>query len=142
MNGRHAILVTGATGTTGRPLVDLLVGEGAEVRDVTRTPRAAGLPAHVEVVEGDPVRPETIAPSLAGATAVFFHPPATGLAAGGRSIRLPTAPRNQTNRRARGSDGAKECLPAVPIRRPSGLLPPTGDHAGHEGSAPHGECLS
>jgi NAD(P)-dependent dehydrogenase (short-subunit alcohol dehydrogenase family) len=93
MNGRHTILVTGATGTTGRPLVDLLVGEGAEVRDVTRTPRAAGLPAHVEVVEGDPVRPETIAPFLAGATAVFLHSRATGLAAGERSIRSPTAPR-------------------------------------------------
>ena len=37
------ILVTGATGTIGRPLIDLLVGEGAEVRAVTRNPLAAGL---------------------------------------------------------------------------------------------------
>jgi uncharacterized protein YbjT (DUF2867 family) len=33
------ILVTGATCTIGRPLVDLLVGQGAEVRAVTRNPQ-------------------------------------------------------------------------------------------------------
>jgi hypothetical protein len=59
----HRILVTGATGTIGRPLIDLLVGEGTKVRAVTRDPLAAGLPADVEVVEGDPSRPDTIAPS-------------------------------------------------------------------------------
>jgi uncharacterized protein YbjT (DUF2867 family) len=30
------ILVTGATGTIGRPFVDLLASEGAKVRAVTR----------------------------------------------------------------------------------------------------------
>jgi uncharacterized protein YbjT (DUF2867 family) len=78
----HMILVTGATGTIGRPLVELLVGEGAEVRAVTRNPRAAGPPAHVEVVEGDPSRPDTIAPFLEGVTALFLHPRAVGNAAG------------------------------------------------------------
>jgi uncharacterized protein YbjT (DUF2867 family) len=82
MNGSHTVLVTGATGTIGRPLVDLLVGEGATVRAVTRNPLAAGLPAHVEVVAGDPARPATIAPSLAGVTALFLHPRAAGDAAG------------------------------------------------------------
>jgi uncharacterized protein YbjT (DUF2867 family) len=72
------LLVTGATGTIGRPLVDLLVGEGAEVRAVTRNPLAAGLPARVEVVEGDPSRPDTIAPFLKGVTALFLHPRAVG----------------------------------------------------------------
>jgi hypothetical protein len=65
------ILVTGATGAIGRVLIDLLSSEGADIRAVTRDPRAAGLPAHVEVVEvveGDPARPDTIAPSLQGVT--------------------------------------------------------------------------
>ncbi|MGH3326461.1 MAG: NAD(P)H-binding protein [Streptomycetales bacterium] len=75
-------LVTGATGTIGRPLVGLLAGEGAKVRAVTRNPLAAGLPAHVEAVEGDPSRPDTIAPFLAGVTGLFLHPRAVGDGAG------------------------------------------------------------
>ncbi len=76
------ILVTGATGTIGRPLVNLLASEGVKVRAVTRHPQAAGLPAGVEVVQGDPARPGTIAPFLDGVTALFLHPRAVGLAAG------------------------------------------------------------
>ncbi|GLY84024.1 NAD(P)H-binding protein [Actinoallomurus iriomotensis] len=76
------ILVTGATGTVGRPLVDLLVGEGAKVRAVTREPRTAGLPADAEVVAGDPSRPDTIAPLLEDVTTLFLHPRAAGNAAG------------------------------------------------------------
>jgi uncharacterized protein YbjT (DUF2867 family) len=72
------ILVTGATGTVGRPLIDLLVGESAKVRAVTREPQTAGLPAGAEVVAGDPSRPDTIAPLLEGVTALFFHPRAAG----------------------------------------------------------------
>jgi uncharacterized protein YbjT (DUF2867 family) len=76
------LLVTGATGTIGRPLIDALVNQGVKVRAVTRDPQAAALPAGVEVVFGDPARPETIAPSLEGVTALFLHPRAVGLAAG------------------------------------------------------------
>jgi uncharacterized protein YbjT (DUF2867 family) len=76
------ILVTGATGTIGRPLVNLLVGESAKVRAVTRHPQIAGLPAGVEVVAGDPSQPETIAALLEGVTSVFLHPRAAGEAAG------------------------------------------------------------
>jgi uncharacterized protein YbjT (DUF2867 family) len=76
------ILVTGATGTIGRPLIDVLVSEGAKVRALTRNPQAAGLAAGVEVVEFDPARPEEIAPFLEGVTALFLHPRAVGLAAG------------------------------------------------------------
>ncbi|MEV5710907.1 NAD(P)H-binding protein [Actinoallomurus sp. NPDC052274] len=75
------ILVTGATGTIGRPLIDLLVREGAKVRAVTRAPRTAGLPAGVEAVAGDPSRPGTVVPHLEGATSVFLHPRAAGEAA-------------------------------------------------------------
>ncbi|GLY73885.1 NAD(P)H-binding protein [Actinoallomurus iriomotensis] len=76
------ILVTGATGTVGRPLIDLLVSEGAVVRAVSRDPHAAGLPANIEVVRGDPSRPETIVPFLEGVTSIFLHPRAVGEAAG------------------------------------------------------------
>jgi uncharacterized protein YbjT (DUF2867 family) len=76
------ILVTGATGTVGRPLVGLLAGEGVKVRAVTHNPEAASLPAAVEVAGGDLSRPDTIAPLLEGVTALFLHPRAVGLAAG------------------------------------------------------------
>jgi uncharacterized protein YbjT (DUF2867 family) len=82
------ILVTGATGTIGRPLIDLLAGEGAEVRAVTRNPKPAGLSAEVEVVEGDPSRPDTIAPFLEGVTALFLHPRAVGIPAAGELLAL------------------------------------------------------
>jgi uncharacterized protein YbjT (DUF2867 family) len=76
------LLVTGATGTIGRPLIDALVNQDVKVRAVTHDPQAANLPAGVEVVEGDLSRPATIAPLLEGVTAVFLHPRAVGLAAG------------------------------------------------------------
>ena len=82
------ILVTGATGTIGRPLIDVLVDQGAEVRAVTRDPRAAGLPADVELVEGDPSRPDTVAPYLEGVTALFLHPRAVGIPAAGELLAL------------------------------------------------------
>jgi uncharacterized protein YbjT (DUF2867 family) len=63
------ILVTGATCTIGRPLVDVLVNEGAKVRAIIHGPGPAGLPAEVEVVEGDLSHPATVAPFLEGVTA-------------------------------------------------------------------------
>lgn len=80
--GKKVILVTGATGTIGRPLIDLLVGEGVEVRAVTRNPSSADdLPVEVEVVQGDPSRPRTLASSLRGVTGLFLNPRAVGDAA-------------------------------------------------------------
>ncbi|MEV3936965.1 NAD(P)H-binding protein [Glycomyces sp. NPDC049804] len=67
------ILVTGATGAVGRPLVAALASRGVAVRAVSRDPENAGLPAGVEVVAGDPSRPETIAPHFEGVTAVFMN---------------------------------------------------------------------
>ena len=43
------IVVTGATGNVGRPLVAELLAAGARVRAVTRTPETAGFPSSVEV---------------------------------------------------------------------------------------------
>jgi uncharacterized protein YbjT (DUF2867 family) len=75
------ILVTGASGNIGRELVNVLLDDGAKVRAVTRNPPAAGLPADVEVVEGDPSRPDTLASSLRGVTGLFLNPRAVGDAA-------------------------------------------------------------
>jgi uncharacterized protein YbjT (DUF2867 family) len=80
--GLAMILVTGATGNVGRPLVDLLVAAGAEVRAVTRSPATAGLPARADVVEGDPSRPDTMDAALRGVTGLFINARAVRDAAG------------------------------------------------------------
>jgi uncharacterized protein YbjT (DUF2867 family) len=67
----NAILVTGATGNVGRPLVTQLVNEGARVRAVTRRPDAAHFPAGVEVVT-------SAAAGLEDASAVFLNSRALG----------------------------------------------------------------
>ncbi|MBN3453454.1 NmrA family NAD(P)-binding protein [Mycobacterium sp. DSM 3803] len=67
----NTILVTGATGNVGRPLVTELVRAGARVRAVTRTPETAGFPPGVE-----PVR--SAADGVAGASAVFLNSRALG----------------------------------------------------------------
>jgi uncharacterized protein YbjT (DUF2867 family) len=74
------IVLTGATGLVGRLLATELA-EGHEVRAVTRSPLNAGLPAGVEVVEGDPQRPGTLVDALRGADALFLHSRAVGDAA-------------------------------------------------------------
>jgi uncharacterized protein YbjT (DUF2867 family) len=65
------IVITGATGNVGRPLVSELVRAGAAVRAMSRHPAAAGLPSEVEVVAN-------ASEALAGATAVFVNSRALG----------------------------------------------------------------
>jgi uncharacterized protein YbjT (DUF2867 family) len=65
------IVVTGATGNVGRPLVSELTAAGARVRAVTRTPEAAGFPDGVEAVY-------SAVDALPGATAVFLNSRALG----------------------------------------------------------------
>lgn len=65
------ILVTGATGKVGRHVVTGLLAQGHRVRALSRTPRAAALPAGVEVVAGSPADAESCAAALAGAHAAF-----------------------------------------------------------------------
>src|SRR6185503_16475887 len=63
------ILVTGATGLNGGALVERLSARGVRVRALVRNPAKAGALAalpHVEVVEGDLARPETLGPALRG----------------------------------------------------------------------------
>lgn len=65
------IVVTGATGNVGRPLISELAAAGARVRAVTRTPEAAGFPDGVEAVY-------SAVDALPGATAVFLNSRALG----------------------------------------------------------------
>jgi uncharacterized protein YbjT (DUF2867 family) len=65
------IVVTGATGNVGRPLVTELAAAGAHVRAVTRQPGPAGFPPSVEVVA-------SVTEALSGASAVFLNSRALG----------------------------------------------------------------
>ncbi len=65
------IVITGATGNVGRPLVAALVAAGARVRAVSRAPQTAGFPSRVEVVG-------SVAEALPGASAVFLNSRALG----------------------------------------------------------------
>ncbi|HTX97391.1 MAG TPA: NAD(P)H-binding protein [Mycobacterium sp.] len=65
------IVVTGATGNVGRPLVAELVAAGARVRAITRRPQQAGLPPGVEVAD-------SATEALAGASSVFLNSRALG----------------------------------------------------------------
>ena len=65
------IVVTGATGNVGRPLVSLLAAAGAPVRAVTRTPNTAGFPDGVEAVR-------STVDALPGASTVFLNSRALG----------------------------------------------------------------
>jgi uncharacterized protein YbjT (DUF2867 family) len=65
------IVVTGATGNVGRPLVTELAAAGAHVRAVTRRPSPAGFPPSVEVVG-------SVTEALSGASAVFLNSRALG----------------------------------------------------------------
>ncbi|MFC4565117.1 NAD(P)H-binding protein [Nocardiopsis mangrovi] len=67
-------LVTGATGTVGRVVVDRLLAAGRPVRALTRDPDAAGLPDAVDVVAGDLTRPNGLAGALDGVEGVHFLP--------------------------------------------------------------------
>ncbi|MGO4442833.1 NAD(P)H-binding protein [Mycobacterium sp. 2YAF39] len=67
----NAILVTGATGNVGRPLVTHLINAGVEVRAVTRRPDAAAFPAGVRTVDSAEA-------GLDGASAVFLNSRALG----------------------------------------------------------------
>src|SRR5258705_2974618 len=67
----NTILVTGATGNVGRPLVTQLAAAGVEVRAVTRQPDTARFPTGVKAVA-------TPAEGLACAPAAFLHSRALG----------------------------------------------------------------
>ncbi|WP_432108206.1 NAD(P)H-binding protein [Streptomyces sp. AA1529] len=65
------ILVTGATGNVGRPLVERLTATGHKVRGLTRSPDRARLPDGAL-----PVAADDLGAALDGADAVFLNPAA------------------------------------------------------------------
>ncbi|MFB6721972.1 NmrA family NAD(P)-binding protein [Kribbella sp. NPDC056345] len=68
------ILVTGATASVGRLLVDELVAVGAPVRALTNKPARAALPEGVEVAVGYLGRPESLPAALTGIDTVYLAP--------------------------------------------------------------------
>ena len=66
------ILVTGATGTVGRNVVDQLVRRGADVRALVRDPSKASLPTGVDVVQGDLLDVDSLRTAFAGVSTLFL----------------------------------------------------------------------
>jgi uncharacterized protein YbjT (DUF2867 family) len=65
------IVITGATGNVGRPLVAELVAAGAAVRAITRAPQLTGFPSGVEVFD-------SATDALPGASAILINSRALG----------------------------------------------------------------
>jgi uncharacterized protein YbjT (DUF2867 family) len=66
------ILVTGATGTVGRNVVDQLLRRGADVRALVRNPANANLPAGVEIAPGDLLDVDSVRAAMSGASTLFL----------------------------------------------------------------------
>ena len=64
------ILVTGATETVGRHLVDRPIEAGQRLRALTRDPAKADLSDRVEIVAADLTKPATLKAALDGVTGV------------------------------------------------------------------------
>jgi uncharacterized protein YbjT (DUF2867 family) len=77
------IVVTGATGNVGRPLVQALAAAGEKVTAVSR--HASDVPDGVVSVPADLLRPDTLEPAVVGAEALFLLTPAE-FHAGGRDL--------------------------------------------------------
>lgn len=66
------ILVTGATGTIGRQVVEQLVKRGADVRALARDPAKANVPAGVTVVQGDLLDVDALRGAFSGVSTLFL----------------------------------------------------------------------
>jgi uncharacterized protein YbjT (DUF2867 family) len=66
------ILVTGATGTIGRHVVDHLLARGAAVRALVRNPASAALPQGVELAQGDLLDVDALRAALSGVSTLFL----------------------------------------------------------------------
>ncbi|RMI44127.1 NAD(P)H-binding protein [Streptomyces triticirhizae] len=67
------IVVTGATGNVGRPLVRALAEAGERVTAVSRGRAPVNLPDGADHASADLADPETLRPALDGAEALFLH---------------------------------------------------------------------
>lgn len=66
------ILVTGATGTIGRHVVEQLVKRGADVRALVRDPAKASFPVSVGVVKGDLLDVDSLRSAYVGVSTLFL----------------------------------------------------------------------
>ncbi|QIO36612.1 SDR family oxidoreductase [Bradyrhizobium sp. 1(2017)] len=66
------ILVTGATGTVGRSVVEQLVKRGADVRALVRDPAKANFPAGVTAVKGDLLDVDSLRSAFSGVSTLFL----------------------------------------------------------------------
>ena len=66
------ILVTGATGTIGRQVVDHLVKRDADVRALVRDPSKVSFPAGVSVVQGDFLDVDSLRKAMSGVSTLFL----------------------------------------------------------------------
>jgi uncharacterized protein YbjT (DUF2867 family) len=73
----NSILVFGATGTQGHPVVDAALEAGLTVRAATRDPDAAEekLSSQVEIVTADLLAADDVQAAMSGIDGVFFHLP-------------------------------------------------------------------
>lgn len=68
----ETVVVAGATGKSGPPLVKILVDQGYKVRALVRDKAKAGdMGKNVEVVQADATKPETLGAAMKGATYVI-----------------------------------------------------------------------
>jgi uncharacterized protein YbjT (DUF2867 family) len=79
------IVVTGATGNVGRPLVQALVEAGEQVTAVSRRIAALDVPPGVPHRQADLIEPESLKPALDGADALFLLTSGDWVSAGGTS---------------------------------------------------------
>src|SRR4051812_22998076 len=77
------IVVTGATGNVGRPLVRALVAAGEQVTAVSRGISAPDVPAGVRHQQADLAQPKSLASALDGAEALFLLTSGDFISAGG-----------------------------------------------------------
>jgi uncharacterized protein YbjT (DUF2867 family) len=66
------ILVTGATGTVGRQVIEQLANRGANVRALVRDPTKAKFPAGVSVAQGDLLDVDSLRAAFAGVSTLFL----------------------------------------------------------------------
>ncbi|PFH08523.1 uncharacterized protein YbjT (DUF2867 family) [Collimonas sp. PA-H2] len=66
------IIVTGATGTVGRQVVEQLVKRGADVRALVRDPSKANFPTGVDVVQGDLLDVDSLRSAFSGVSTLFL----------------------------------------------------------------------
>jgi uncharacterized protein YbjT (DUF2867 family) len=66
------ILVTGATGTVGRQVIEQLVKRGADVRALVRDPAKPNFPAGVSVAQGDLLDVDSLRSAFSGVSTLFL----------------------------------------------------------------------